>query len=894
MPTRTQPVPTDRTHGSLSHEDATLDSNLNFTDDEHNNIDKYRHTYTGIGDVGVMVGNDGYDGGGETRESDYSNNINNNTNYYNNETSYFDGNVNTGEMDDTDEFGRQILRQAREDEWAHERRNVGDGDSDGNGCRNGSGSDVALGRETHRRSAFRKARTHPGVFERLGRDIGIGEGNLQGERTRKRRRNGDLGGLDDIVDDDDGRNEVVVSGDSDASVSAARKPREWGRKGRRGNEWLRAIKMDDGVLPGYRDHVDVNGYLGEESIIQDDWNELDADGVMPIIEDSPLSKKGSRHTTPLALKLESTSLDKIRQWEMTDDLTFGSLITSTPAVPSRRKEQKNTMLDDIKRMEIENVKEMAITKSQLNKIQESSPEEERERMQKPSEYRLSKHQQGKNWKNRHRSKQEEQKEIPNSRYLQTDTLTSDNTRSHNKSPKRESRNSTSPIMVYKYSQAFSEVDRKTKAEAQLKSPKSNSRRQHDSHNLLRKLARATSNSPSPAAVLPVDAVANIQNSQRIEEIETNNDAKSVHAGRSTKKRSPLTKATTTVESAFKSALATPMKDLQEYNQQDRDTIKKYSQPNATNQMIVAKTPVITGAWIDTPAPYRSGPTYLPTPTPDPLYDEKRQPEKLEDQNGEDKRHVLYPSDERKYPRSALAAVIEKVKGARYKDPENAVVSLDEANNMDGYENDEEYNQFGDSTILSLEELISPLDDEQHTGTLTKLDEDTLRNLQLPTEPPRTKAEKQRYQELVTLKEMQSRLDAARTSIRDASRSIKRVEQQVETRDDSGGGRCSKCGCSGGGIGTRGLVIGNPWPLIKRSLTTTTTSESSGQERRRLSWLGWIVVPLLCWYLSEVVLRYDYVFKKTFPSYTYALSANCIQQPLLRSSTLCPPHGRLWR
>ena len=857
----------------MAPEDATFSSSLNLVDDEN---------YDNLVDVGELDNDNNndnfYNGAGDSGELD--DNKNNN---------YYDDIGNYGEIDGTDQFGQQILRQAREDERMRGRHGNGDGD--------GYGSGGALESANQRRSAFRKARTHPGVFERLGRDTEIGEGDLQGERVRKRRRN-ESGKLNaGWNNDDDNGNEVVVSGDSDASVSAVRKPREWGRKGRRGNEWLRAIKMDDvdadahgSVLPGYRDHVNVNGVAGEESMMQNDWSALDADDLMATIEDSPLSKKGSRQSTPLALKLENTSLDKIRQWEMTDDLTFGSLITSTPAVPSRGKEWKNTMLDDIKRMEIENVKEMAITKSQLNKIRETSPEEERERFPRPSESRLSKHQQGQTWKNRRRSKQEEQKQNTNGD-MQTTTTTSGNIPNYSQSPKEESHIPVSPIMVYKYSQASSEVDRETHAKAHLKSPKSNSRRQHDSHNLLRKLARATSNSPSPGATLPVGYGAHLQNPQRIEEIEIKNSIKSVPADRNTKKRSPLAKVTATVESAFKSVLATPMKDMPEHNQQDQNMNERTSQPNATNQMVIAKTPIVTGAWVDTPAPYRSGPTYLPTSTPDPVHDVTGQPENFMDENDEKKRHVLHPSDERKYPKSALAAVIEKVKGAKYKDDGNALANLAEVDHKNGYEYNQELDHLGDSTIQSLEDLISPLDDEQDTGTLTKLDEDTLRSLQLPAEPPRTRAEKQRYQELVTLKEMQSRLDAARTSIRDAGRSIKRVEQQVETRDN-GGGRCSKCGCPGSGSGARGFMIGNPWPAIKGFLTTSTTAGSSGQERRRLTLLGWVVVPLLCWYVSEVILRYDYVI--TNSCYVYILLTNHHQQPFLRSSTLRSPHGRLWR
>ena len=820
-----------------------------------------------------------------------------------------DGGFGDEDIDDTDEFGRRIMRQAREDErLRREYDRYGDD-------RNGAGTVGSVGR---RRGAFRKARTHPGVLERLerrsisGSGSGSGhgsgsewsdkvdgldgkpQGGWMGEGVRKRRRSG--GRMDGQNKDE----EAVGSGGSDASSPAMRgqKPRDWGRKGRRGNNWLRTIRMDDGVesvLPGGHPrggehNVSVsgqdkfrNGQLGDDSIMQTDWSALDADAPIPTTEDSPLSKRGSRHTTPVALKLENASLDRIRQWEMTEELTFGSLITSTPAVPRGWEQKKNTAIDDIRRREIEDVKEMAVARSQLDKIRELSPEEEKVR--RPSEVRLSKQQQS--WKNGRGSKREErkqgdeqEKETLNGLVKTNNNTTSGNTRSYKPSSKKELPNPTSPIMVYKYSQTFSEVDRETQAKAQLKSPNSHSHRRHDSQDLLRMLARATSKSPSPAISSTMaskegqrggtGAGDNLDDPPRMEKFETKSGTKLASLDRNTKKKSPLGKATTAVASALKSALTTPMRGMSDYNQQDRDARmddtkhddEKSPKANANNQMVVAKTPVVTGAWVDTPAAYRSGPTYLPTPTPE------SDPEHVSNQrsNNIDEKRVLRAIDGGKYPKSALSAILEEAKGIK-NSKSNALIAR-ETGEENGDGDEKEYNQdidhLGDSTIQSLEELLSPLDD-QHSGDLAQLDEDTLRSLQLPDEPPKTRAEKQRYQELVTLKEMNSRLKSARTSIRDASRSIKRVEQQVEISEDrdigsNNGSRCSRCGCPGGGGNARVLVIGNPWRIIKGLLTTTTTltstaigESSDGQGRRRLNILGWIVVPVLCWYISEVIL-----------------------------------------
>ena len=812
------------------------------------------------------------------------------------------------------------MQQAREHERA---RRLHDGHDE---SRNDAGMSGGAGR---RRNAFRKARTRPGVLERLERrDIsghGSGSGSVSGqesgsewsdrvdgysgklrgdwmsERARKRRRGG--GDDDDALefrdDGDEGGGGGGGGGGVDASALTAReqKPRDWGRKGRRGNDWLRTIRMNDGVesvLPdeySSRDqrNNDVkkqstsgDGYAGDESIMQVDYSALDADAPIPTTEDSPLSKKGSRHTTPQALKLENTSLDKKRQWEMTEELTFGSLITSTPAVPTRE-QKKNTALDDIRRREIENVKEMAVARSQLNKIKEQLPEEERSK--RPSQIRRSKQQQQQQQlrTNGHGSNKEEERQVDDQEkdisksHVRANNAGPGSTHGQGTSSKKESLDSTSPVMVYKYSQTYSEVDRETQAKAQLKSHSSQLHHRHDSHDLLRRLARATSNSPSPGASSSMTSKEGQRRGKRINNniqdpllpekngIEHDNDG--APTDKNIKKKSPLGRASTAVASAFKSALSTPVRDMPDYNEQDRDTRRgdpkrdneKSPKPNANNQIIVAKTPVVTGAWIDTPAPYRKA--YLPTPTPDPdTADDAHQHSKEDDEN-----RANPDVRDRKYPRSVLAAILEEAKGAK-SSISNALIARGTAEDgVDENEINHEIDHLGDSTIQSLEDLISPLDDP-YSGDITQLDEDTMRSLQLPTEPPKTRAEKQRYQELVTLKEMNSRLKSARTSIRDASRSIRRVEQQVETSEDHGvgidnGTRCSRCGCPGG-INGRVIVIKSPWPVIKGLLTTRThvlttslSARKEGQAERRLNLLGWFVVPLLCWYVSEVILRY---------------------------------------
>lgn len=87
--------------------------------------------------------------------------------------------------------------------------------------------------------------------------------------------------------------------------------------------------------------------------------------------------------------------------------------------------------------------------------------------------------------------------------------------------------------------------------------------------------------------------------------------------------------------------------------------------------------------------------------------------------------------------------------------------------------------YGEATIESLEDLMSPYDDR----SIQELDDDTLDQLELPTGKPKSAAEKSRMAELVTLKSMNMKLNATKSSIRSVSHGIQRVEKQIH---DSGG------------------------------------------------------------------------------------------------------------
>lgn len=176
-----------------------------------------------------------------------------------------------------------------------------------------------------------------------------------------------------------------------------------------------------------------------------------------------------------------------------------------------------------------------------------------------------------------------------------------------------------------------------------------------------------------------------------------------------------------------------------------------------------KTPVVTGAWQDTPAP-RPPPPNTILQRPRSTSPTKRTPQK--------QRTSATTVPVSSVPEEAPPVIAPPLSVIRPSLPTSALQALVcQAKSSDRRSSAD----YGDSTLNSLQDLITDAPD-------AALDEDTLQGLQLPTATPQNEAQRQRQQELLHLHRMNDRLRAARTSIRDASRGMKRVEDQVDHVD----------------------------------------------------------------------------------------------------------------
>lgn len=616
------------------------------------------------------------------------------------------------ENDDADDFDRLMIQNARD-----ERRL----------------NDALQGKV----QPFRKARTHPRV--------GVTLENLERHNARN---NAPLGANAHVKFESPSSSSGSVRSDP-----AIQPPTGWGRKGRVKRNWMRTITSDEENTDGTQEDT-IARFAQDEPVTP---RAEDADKPRQSIEDSPLSRKSSILGTPASSRQR-------RIEDLDFDLNEASVIASTPYLPSR-----NTVLDDIRQREIESLKEQGVTTSRLGKIRESSPQESR-RPRSSSAKSTSSQTNG---------TEAVEQAIPGDQSpdLHLRKRTNSWQTSSKSQPVIGEGNENSPIVVYKKSsETVGIVDRGLLANAQPGSKRPSHRRE-DSQDLLRRLARV-SNTPSPGRIAtsrPQTAPARQLDSSS-QTLGTKDSSTPLVSGDfdSTDNRVKRSSAAETeatapeVESEEpRSTEAPPGSDSTPERAQAAQIEDVDATPMPDERSILnPKTPVVTGAWVDTILDNSHPATVQPPP------EGSRSPSKIPKGGSPIKRsqnqpaipvqeetHTDQPEATRPVlPRSALAAIVEEARAS-------------------GRQRSDDY---GDSTINSLEELIAPMTGNPEAG---EVDEDTLQGLQLPTGTPRNEAERQRQQELLQLYRMNDRLRAARTGLRDASRGIKRVENRVEEAEE---------------------------------------------------------------------------------------------------------------
>jgi hypothetical protein len=651
---------------------------------------------------------------------------------------------------------------------------------------------------TSRVQAFRKARTQPRV--------GLTLDNLERNNARN-----------DVALGPNAQVKFQSPPSSSGSVRsdpAIHAPPTWGRKSRSNRNWMRTITYEEQAQTPPPADETVNGLYDDR--LDDDNHPRRS------VEDSPLSHKGTPRN------------DRSAEWDLTFELNEASIIASTPYIP------RNTMLDDIRQREAESLQS------------DMAPESPSEVVHRPrSQPTLQPRTHGAN-----ASQPAKHDSLSPEKRLRNRT---NSWQSIGKSqPVTGTGKENSPVAVFKTTTETVSVWEQEAVTGARRGPSRPLRhRREDSQDLLRRLARA-SNTPSPArleAARPQTAPASqMGSSSQTIAIDTP-QATAPSEDKATEVK-PVPETPTEPAPAMQEEQApqeepkgvsrepeAPPETVPETDVEDVDAT-----PMPTERPVLdAKTPVVTGAWVDTPGPrtIRKHISIARSPSQSPKKGSPSRKRKLEKPQVTTVEEVVETPVAKairpQLPSSALQALVQEAKAHSRRE------SAD----------------YGDSTINSLEDLISSPPEGEG-------EEDTLQGLQLPTTTPRNETERQRQQELLHLHRMNDRLRAARTSIRDASRGMKRVEDRVDhTSDDS-------------------TVVLSPCPCA------TSGHQSSFQRSRSLFWdanikakrkgsrwrtlgglttLSILLLALFTWYISEEIAC-EFYCQHSYANYSpYSFSVN---------------------
>ncbi|KAF1959633.1 hypothetical protein CC80DRAFT_405502 [Byssothecium circinans] len=707
-----------------------------------------------------------------------------------------------------DDFDRLMLQNAREEQRT---------------------SDARQGRV----QAFRKARVHPRV--------GITLENLE------RHNAGNNGGqsVNATANAHVSFHSPPSSNDSARSDPAIQPPSGWGRKARVKRNWMRTITSGD------------EEQQQQTPVAQDTPDRYGADRPYPSVEDSPLSHKSSLQGTPAGPRQRQDD-----DWSF--NLEDASVIASTPYIP------RNTALDDIRQREIDSLREQAVTTNRLGQIRDTSPEETWRRPRSSSAKSTSSQSNGTaavqyalqeaGSPERHRKRTNSWQTIGKSQAVTGEDM------------------ENSPVVVSKTSSETIGVVDHGNARVRAKRP---SHGRDNSQDLLRRLARV-SNTPSPGRTAPRPNTAPARQPGSSSQTMVSETSHTPSTNRD------VAPTTGPIEEGGSNQTDATVPEVEPQMLQRGEALSSNQENRASSQdtqpenidatpipeestILPPKTPIVTGAWIDTP---RHATVLQPTAhrrsrSKSP---QKRSPSKTSPQKQgsapteEEQTHTLPEAIRPHLPRSALEAVVEEARA---------------------HSNSQDRHDYGDSTINSLEELITtPL-----AGISPETEEDTLQGLQLPTQAPRNESERKRQEELLHLHRMNERLRAARTSIRDANRGIRRVENQVEHGEKDESGEVARvvlaeCPCA----------VDGSHRTIWQSSKSLFYNKGSNDKKWGwgLTWLSILLLSLLAWFIAENIACEIWGHREYASSYShYGIRWNAPQFPYVIPTMIYRHLIRLW-
>lgn len=640
------------------------------------------------------------------------------------------------------------------------------------------------------------------------------------------------------------------SNDSDPPLNV---PREWGRKAKRNNDWLKKIHaptMEDvrqkpAVSPERKPDEDAivphrTAYTGDE------YFSPPRDGVKQSVE------------SPSSLRHMNSTLKEIMDSE-DQDFTAADLLQSTPAATRSLGLEGGRGIDELTRLEIQNLERQGVTSRHLDQITERSPNGA---LRRSSSTRLRALAQADAVAARGDAETRPQT-APASQQRPT------------RIPRRKSligvnKENAAPNSTdnerFKSTQTV-KLTQRTSQPVTFRKAQRPGHARTDSMDILRKLARVSSLSPSPAAK------DKGQSDKQARHTEQKGPSESPDA-----QESPLPLSAKSANSDYvfvgkpgdaqsdQLPLESPLEADEEAEElpvpeAEQDLPDIDVTPAPQEQPFTAKTPVVTGAWVDTPKPLTDLRPLLQT-TDSTIVRAFGTPSgaaTLEPKDSPIEDHVRRTFSEPIHPKSALEAVVQEAR-------------------------DHPDSQLGETTIQSLEDIIHP--DMDATDTTLNVNVGGMAQEileQLDEDREMTQAEKDRRQESLAMEAMNKHLRNARTSIKDANRGMRRVEHRVDAihgeeataspaQPNANKGKPPESGAqeqqillTGGRRATHCPTCGgytSIWRALLsefRSCFYTWPPPTAGKKQYlpALTWLGLFCLAWFAWYVVESTLCYNY-------------------------------------
>ena len=381
--------------------------------------------------------------------------------------------------------------------------------------------------------------------------------------------------------------------DGELSAPPVQIPRAWGRRSRKRDDWLSKIQeaeddnrtADGGVAgrdEGYNSGNADSNRANDSSI---DWLAAAADVPLPSVEDVPTDvEKTSRPATTLPHRQQTGSLERLQQFHLEDEFIARTLEFSASPVSK----PKSTVNDLTRDREIETLKGKAVTTSRLGELKERRSKEHlvsHSPLSQETELPVEDHPGGKHRRTSFALGSHERSQVQSRE-------SHDNNDSSAKRAEEGEAGLESSVVVYKKAGAPAEVndgasltDITGPKEAKPIREKLEDKRT-DSRDLLLQLARATSSSPSPTlkAQDTRQPVSNDVSTKR------SDGPQGVSGSTSVSKREA------SVQKPAKESTAGKLDTMERDAKVDED-----STPKTNRQLTAVQTPALAiGGWVNTP------------------------------------------------------------------------------------------------------------------------------------------------------------------------------------------------------------------------------------------------------------------------------------------------------